>query len=350
MNTRRHAALRRLRPHPLQGAYRRLDYQSGVTSTPQSVPQILRMAASGGQSVSLPISRIIIQLPPPAASTAGMAVAPPPKAPALGQSGGFGPAASATVPWHGRGQGGRGPAPSSAPAGFSTIIAGNEGQKFTVNIVQTEGSHSFTVKAENDFWAQNEFGITRLANTAIPTSVSNTFTSEVAADVKEVIPIITKAVSFASLLGVPAAPGAAGVRCGGGTIEIVATPRNHPATHSADNGCYSAKLSDPSGPVRQNLVPWIWCRPQRTWTGGRYGPFRPAWMRNSRSVVRRRLRGQTGRPCQAVHGHVDASSCRAELTTGPLYRTRAGAASAERPTLDGRPWLIRASSWRTETT
>ena len=191
--------------------------------------KILAAAAGGGQVVVLPNSRIVVVVTPPINSgaqdngnnqlpDAGNAPAPPPN--------GAGPtplprAAPAAAPTHGgaivarapggpaaptpaklpvqpaqqaqaqqqAGQNQAQPSKGPPPSSVTINLTAPDKTQYTVSVVQIESSVSFMVTATNDFFSSNDLSITRLANTRIPTTVSNTFTDETASRVKTIVSI-----------------------------------------------------------------------------------------------------------------------------------------------------------------
>jgi hypothetical protein len=209
-----------------------------VTSVPAgsgpnaTVTSILTAAAKGNQTVVLPVSRLIVvgttsqsqnegQL---SGATQGDA-APPPAQPAAAPSHGVthGKGAAATTPQPAQlatqptsqaaeqagGKQNTKTADSAAPApSVTTTFTSADGTvKYAVNVVPVESAVAFMVQPSNNFFSQNDFGITRLANTRIPTTVSNTFTDETASRVKAIASVAAAVIPLAAAAAPPHGPG-----------------------------------------------------------------------------------------------------------------------------------------------
>jgi hypothetical protein len=89
-----------------------------------------------------------------------------------------------------------GTAPGSS---VTTTFTSTDGSvKYAINVVQVESSVAFMVQPTNNFFSKNDFSITRLANTRIPTTVSNTFTDQTAARVKTIASIAAAVIPLAA--------------------------------------------------------------------------------------------------------------------------------------------------------
>lgn len=186
-----------------------VEYASPVPSpisaaSDVNVAAILAAAAEGNETFALPVSRLVIigiaapganpavATPPPAQPAAAPAhkPTPTPAAPMPAQLGKQ-PSQLAAANSGGNQTGGQTSPPSTIT---TTLTSADQTIKYTVNTVQVESVVSFMVKPVNNFFSQNDFGVTRLPNTRIPTSVSNTFTDETATNVKSALGIISAAI------------------------------------------------------------------------------------------------------------------------------------------------------------
>jgi hypothetical protein len=113
-----------------------------------------------------------------------------PASQAANQSGGTQPAKSAdsTTP---------------APSVTTTLTSDDNTTKYAVNVVQVESAISFMVQPTNNFFSENDFSVTRLANTRIPTTVSNTFTDETASRIKTIASIAAAVAPLAAAAAPP---------------------------------------------------------------------------------------------------------------------------------------------------
>lgn len=205
---------------------------------------ILARSAHGGQTAVLPVSRLVIvetqstggsgpqtvdqgpadgkanPAPPPPDE-----LQPPPEAPPAGggKGKGAGAAAPGATPQPHQAAVGAQPSQDAASQGGNTTtkdngpssstvtstLAAADGTKYSVTVVQAESRVSFQVAGTNNFFSNNQLSITRLANTRIPTTVSNTFTDETASRVKTIASIVTT-VATAAGLAAAEAPGGGG--------------------------------------------------------------------------------------------------------------------------------------------
>ena len=84
------------------------------------------------------------------------------------------------------------------PSVTTTLTSTDGTVKYAINVVQIESAIAFTVQPTNNFFSQNDFSIVRLANTRIPTTVSNTFTDETAARVKAIASVAAAIIPLAA--------------------------------------------------------------------------------------------------------------------------------------------------------
>jgi hypothetical protein len=204
-------------------------------SADATVAAIVAAAANGNQTAVLPVSRLIVvgtsaqaqdggqrigavqgDAPPPPPPSEQPAAAPGhPVAGGKGSKGGKDDkAAAATTPKPAQlptqpasqaasqagGNQNAKPAASTAPApSVTTTFTSADGSiKYAVNVVQVESVVTFMVQPTNNFFSKNDFSITRLANTRIPTTISNTFTDETAARVKTFASIAAAVIPLAA--------------------------------------------------------------------------------------------------------------------------------------------------------
>ena len=204
---------------------------SVTSNDPNYIKNILEAASKGNQTLALPYSRLVVQVKAasgggdqPAASPTADAAQPPSLHPIAGappahapRVGGVTPMAAGAVQ---RGEGGAASPSGGQPAPKEATItpnpnagvapangAGNAADKttatpvtvalqdgagntYSVNVTMVESPVVFSVKSNNDFFSKNDFGVTRLANTRVPTTVSNTFTDQTAARVQSVAGIV----------------------------------------------------------------------------------------------------------------------------------------------------------------
>lgn len=229
--------------------------------------KILAAAGKGAQSLTLPNSRLVVvstfsapasaaaQAAPPAAEPPAVAAPPPAGPPALAHK----PAAAA-APAHpvaaqpaqigekpaaqvAAQSGGGAPAKSDttgATAGALTFTSKDGRASYAVSIAQVASVVTFSVNPTNDFFSSNDFAVTRLANTRIPTTVSNTFTDETAARIKSVTSI---AASVAAAVAGAKAPDHGSGGAGGTAKALTCAPQSFDVTDS-DIKAGSDKLAD----------------------------------------------------------------------------------------------------------
>ena len=216
-----------------------LSSASSGTNTDSRVTSIVAEAAKGGQTVVLPVSRLVVVGSPVrtqnnnANAGAVQGDAPPPPnqpaaAPTHPATKGKEPAATTPkpaqigtqpAPQAAQQAGGNPPAKSTdgatpAPSVTTTFISADGTIQYAVNVVQVESAVTLSFKPTNDFFSQNDFSVTRLANTRIPTTVSNTFTDETASRVKAIASIAAAIIPLAAAAapshgGTTVSPGAA---------------------------------------------------------------------------------------------------------------------------------------------
>jgi hypothetical protein len=201
------------------------------SSSPTVVASIVAAAAKGNQTSVLPVSRLVIVDSSAQAQNGGQNggavqgdAAPAPDEPAAAPShaAAGGNAATAVAPKPA--QLGTQPAPqaanqaggnqatkttdSTAPVSSvtTTLTSTNGKVKYSISVVQVESAVAFMVQPTNNFFSQNDFSITRLANTRIPTSVSNTFTDETASRVKAIASIAAAIIPLVAAVAPPHAP------------------------------------------------------------------------------------------------------------------------------------------------
>jgi hypothetical protein len=187
-----------------------------------SVAAILAAAAKGSQTLALPVSRLVgvgtaaqagnadqkggavgdAAPPPPEAAAAPKHAAKPAAGPApakIGQQ----PAAQAAVQAGGANNANPAASTSPPPSVTTTLTSADGATKYAVNVVQVESVVSFMVQPTNDFFSANDFSVTRLANTRIPTTVSNTFTDETASRVKAIASVAAALIPLAAAAAPP---------------------------------------------------------------------------------------------------------------------------------------------------
>ncbi len=169
-----------------------VTYTPTLSAAQENGRTILKSASAGYISVALPVTRIIVQ--PPGSTTAN------PPTPPAGHAG-----AGPTPPANGSKTD---TTPSSASA-ISTNVIGTDQKSYMFSFVQVEGGTTFQAKPVNNLLSSNQLGITFLANSRIPTSVSNTFTDETASVIKTVASLATTALSLAGVAALGPGPGAA---------------------------------------------------------------------------------------------------------------------------------------------
>jgi hypothetical protein len=182
-----------------------------------SVAAILAAAAKGNQTLALPESRLVVvgttgNGGQNGGAVQGTASPPPAQAAAAAPSHAAGGAAARPKPAQigtqpasqAANQAGgtqtTKPADSTTPASSvtTTLTSADGTTKYAVNVVQVESVVSFMVQPTNDFFSENDFSVTRLANTRIPTTVSNTFTDETASRVKAIASIAAAVIPLAA--------------------------------------------------------------------------------------------------------------------------------------------------------
>jgi hypothetical protein len=199
-----------------------------------AVASIVHAAAIGNQTAVLPVSRLVVVGTPSQAQSSGQVsgaaqgdASPPPAQPAAapthGAAGGKGTAATTPKP----AQIGTQPASQAAdqaggkqatkaadstapaPSVTSTFTSADGTVKYSVSVVQVESSVAFMVQPTNNFFSQNDFSISRLANTRIPTTVSNTFTDETASRIKAIASVAAAVIPLAAAAAPPHGPNVA---------------------------------------------------------------------------------------------------------------------------------------------
>jgi hypothetical protein len=194
--------------------------QTGAASVSGSSAAILAAAAKGNQTLALPNSRLVVVGSSAAAGTdAATGSAPPPPAgpqPAAAprhaskhkgnSSAQPQPAQIGTQPSSQAAEQAGGKQTSGAattPSVTTTLTSNDQTTKYAVSVVQVESSITFMVQPTNNFFSENDFGVTRLANSRIPTTVSNTFTDETASRVKTIASIAAAVAPLAAAAAPP---------------------------------------------------------------------------------------------------------------------------------------------------
>jgi len=267
-----------------------------ASSLDGSVTAIVAAAANGNQTVVLPVSRLIVvgtasgaqnggqnggaaqgEAPPPPAQPAaapshaaaggkGAAVATPKPAQLATQ-----PAAQAAEQAGGK-QSTKATDTAAAMPSVTTTLTSRDGAiKYAVNVVQVESAIAFMVQPTNNFFSQNDFSIVRLANTRIPTTVSNTFTDETASRIKAIASVAAAVIPLAAAAAPPhgtsAAPSAPQCLSEDLVVNDDRVERQASASDASPGGwttrkvawvltggqCLDITLS--AGPLAPNLVP-----------------------------------------------------------------------------------------------
>jgi hypothetical protein len=244
---------------------------------PTSQPQnIVNDAAKGYLNVAMPVSRVLVQIQAPDAATNN------PPVPDVDAEADEGPAQPVDMPMEagakkspkpakptGAAAAAENPAKPAKPAkptgaaaaakksnsdenNLTTIVTGSDGSKITFTIVQAESGHTFRVNPENNFLSKNQFAIQKLANTDIPTSVSNQFTDMTVARIQAVASIAGTVLKFAlpEEAGAEAKPEASCAPLPYAVIDINDTYQWHGAA-----GCYAIGLGTDAEPLHaQNTL------------------------------------------------------------------------------------------------
>jgi len=246
-----------------------VSYGDAQPSNPNNAQAIENAASDGKQPVTLPITRLIIaQTQPGNANQPQNSPDPPPA----------NPSASHVTPSHptthsraaaNSGNGSHAPVtpavgggavtpatvapkndsasitPATGVSGLSTILAGDAGS-FTVTASQIEGSNQFTAAGENDFFSENDFGITYVQNTRIPTTVSNTFTDQTATRIKAIAGIASALIPLAAEAEGAAASASPCANVGPVTLDITANQLPNSWTAIGKSGatvCYTVSVT-----------------------------------------------------------------------------------------------------------
>ena len=265
-----------------------------AASSPNStVAAVIAAAANGNQTAVVPVSRLVVVGTTSAAQNGdqnagavqGEALPPPEPAaaPSHAAAGGRGAAATkpkpaqlATQPASQAAEqaGGKQPAKpadgtaTAAVSSITTTLTSKDGTvKYAVNVVQVESAIAFMVQPTNNFFSQNDFSITRLANTRIPTTVSNTFTDETASRVKAIASVAAAVIPLAAAAAPPHGPIVAPATPQCLTEDLVVDDERVDAASAnsvgwttrkvtwvvTDGKCLDIKLS--AGPLVPNLIP-----------------------------------------------------------------------------------------------
>jgi len=146
----------------------KFEHQAPYAAPPGIVAEVAARAKDGAMIFNLPISRIMV--------TAGSNSAKPADGGGSPSDGGGKAASGATI----------------------TVTAG--GHPYSVSVLPTESARYYRVTGINDFWSSNQLGIVKIANTDIPTSVSNTFTDLTKSRITAIGGLVTSGMSLAAMV------------------------------------------------------------------------------------------------------------------------------------------------------
>lgn len=92
------------------------------------------------------------------------------------------------------------PEASAAQTGVTITVKTLHNLDYSVSVLPAESDRSYRAIGVNDFFSQNELGVTKIANTDIPTSVQNKFTDMTKARINSLGQLITTTMSLAALV------------------------------------------------------------------------------------------------------------------------------------------------------
>jgi hypothetical protein len=150
-----------------------------------------RVAAAveaGSQVFNVPVSRITVA---PKASAAPSAAATPRAAGAPTPGGAAKPASTTDAPAGGD------------SSGATTTVTSSSGKQYVVAITPQESALTLRATATNNFFSKNQLGVSKVANTDIPITITNQFTDQTASRIQAIGSVVATVLPLAAAAAPP---------------------------------------------------------------------------------------------------------------------------------------------------